>query len=249
MLLVLASRSDASAATLVRRWRGHGARLLTCEDLSRRGWVWNPDVPDDGSLVLQEECVSLRSIRGVVSLLPSVAPSELPQIVAEEREYVASEMMAFLVAWLSSLRCRVINRPTPLCLTGPRLHHEQWLREAVRAGLSIHPTSRRVLSFAQRSAAGVGPPSMTDRPCGDTRLAAVLSVVAGRCVPAPTDQPVDGEIVSGLCRLAAAVRAGLLTASFVDVDGKLLFAGAAPIVDVSRADIADIMLEALGVVS
>ena len=38
-----------------------------------------------------------------------------------------------------------------------------------------------------------------------------------------------------LSRLAAAVGAGLLMASFVDVDGELLFTGAAPIVHVSRA--------------
>jgi hypothetical protein len=35
-------------------------------------------------------------------------------------------MTAFLLYWLSGLRCPILNRPTPGCLTGPSWRSEQW---------------------------------------------------------------------------------------------------------------------------
>jgi hypothetical protein len=246
VLIVLASRFDVGACSLVRRWAGFNARLLTCECLSRRGWTWQPEAPERASLVLDGEIVSIGSIKGAVSLLAGVGPSELPYVIESEREYVASEIMAFLLAWLSSLPCYVINRPTPLCLAGPRLHHEEWLREAARVGLAILPTTRRVVSFAERSPPEFGSPPNSEALVRPT--AATVSVVAGRFVPTD-NRPIEEAIASSVCRLASATHAGILTANFVDVGGELLFAGAAPFVDVSIDGIADAMLDAFGIVS
>ena len=90
----------------------------------------------------------ISAIRGVLSLLPRVAESELTQIMPTQRPYVAAEMMAFLVAWLASLPCVVLNQPTPLNLTGPSWYPEQWVREARRAGLQTRECRRLAAVFA-----------------------------------------------------------------------------------------------------
>jgi hypothetical protein len=55
----------------------------------------------------------------------------------------------------------------------------------------------------------------------------------------------SAEIEYGLQRLATTLGAGLLNASLVNVEDGYVFAGATPIVDVSRAEVADAMLKAL----
>jgi hypothetical protein len=59
----------------------------------------------------------------------------LEHIVTEDREYVAAEMAAFLLAWLTELKCPVINRPSTTCLCGPGWSAAQWEQAAVQAGI------------------------------------------------------------------------------------------------------------------
>ena len=79
---------------------------------------------------------------------------------------------------------------------------------------------------------------------GDGSVATV-SFVAGRPVPTPGGGSVPAEIERGLRKLVSATGAGLLTASFIERDGDLLFAGAVPTVDVSQTKVAAAMLEEL----
>src|SRR5262245_34157967 len=125
MILVLASRSDENARSLVDRWESHGARLLVPECLSVVGWRHRGSARPSSRAVLGGVPVNGAEIRGVLSRLPSVMPSDLLHICAEDRAYVAAEMTAFLVAWLASLPCPVLNRPTPTSLAGPLLRQEQ----------------------------------------------------------------------------------------------------------------------------
>lgn len=229
MILVLASRFDVAAGALVQGWEDDGARLLTCAALSRPGWRFDPGRPADGCLVVDEEPVPVSDVRALVSLLPGVHPAELPHIAVEDREYVAGEMMAFLVAWLSALPCRVLNRPTPLCLTGPHLRPEQWVRAAVTAGLPARVATRRVPDTAAKQPAAVP-----------------VTVVAGHVVRCADTPSLSASTLAGLERLAAVACAGLLTALFADGDDGLEFVGALPTVDVQRSEVADAMLAAIG---
>ena len=187
------------------------------------------------------ESLPVASIRGVVSLLPTVYPGELPHIVADEREYIAGEMMAFLVAWLTCLPCPMVNPPTPLCLVGPRFYHEQWLAAAVQAGLSIIRSERSAASFT-----GVSAVRATKQVPKYTRAKVTIAYVGDRTIV--VDGEADEAMLAGVARLATLTRAGLLTATFESNDGQLLFAGAVPMVDVSRADVANALLRALGVI-
>jgi hypothetical protein len=60
---------------------------------------------------------------------------ELQRIDPADRAYVAAETNAFLVAWLSALSCRVVNRPTTTSLCGPAWGPWHWQAAAARSGI------------------------------------------------------------------------------------------------------------------
>ena len=76
--------------------------------------------------------------------MPWVTESELVSIAPGDRGYVAAEMSAFLVAWLSDLVCPVLNRPTAASLIGPALRREQWMSLAREVGVRVLPETRCV---------------------------------------------------------------------------------------------------------
>ena len=86
-----------------------------------------------------------KRICGVLTRLTQVSEDDLPHIVPADRAYVASEMGAFLLAWLSALPCPILNRPTPVCLSGGWLRHEQWIHLAFRLGIPVAPLTQRVM--------------------------------------------------------------------------------------------------------
>jgi len=240
VIIVLASRFDTAAAALAEHWRDRGACLLTCADLSRRGWRHEAAAPDRSFAVLGENRVPVRAIRGVFTRLHAVVEDELPQIAAEERAYVAAEMNAFLVAWTSSLPCRVANRPTPLCLNGPNWRHEQWAAQAVRVGLAIEPTHR-----VARRPSNVQEPSHAPRlDCAKGEPISIITRI-GRRVLIESELLVDPILVQSVHRLAKASGVDVLTASFTGEGSRARLTGASTWVDVGRADVASALQELL----
>jgi len=145
VILVLASRHDAVAHRLVASWSAFDAALLTPESLSTRGWWHRVGAPHEGRLVIApDRVVEVAHLQGVYTRLSHVTESELPHIVETDRAYVAAEMTAFLLDWLSELPCRVVNRPTPSCLAGPYWRPERWVHVAAAAGLPVRATERVV---------------------------------------------------------------------------------------------------------
>jgi len=135
MLLILASKWDAQAAELCRPCCD--MRLLTPDDLSTEGWAFRPAHPNFGTVVADGLCIRTGEITGVFTRLPCVMPHELLRIKPEDRDYAAAEMQALLVAWLSTLPCPVVNRPTPGYLAGPAWGRERWIFEAARHGIPV----------------------------------------------------------------------------------------------------------------
>jgi len=110
MLVVVASHYDEAARSLVDRWANQEARLLTCEDLSVVGWRYSMSGKDevsssllDSTAVVDGQVVGVEEISGVLTRLPCVFEQELLHIVPDDRAYIASEMNAFLISWLSEL--------------------------------------------------------------------------------------------------------------------------------------------------
>jgi hypothetical protein len=86
----------------------------------------------------------VREIDGVLVRSPTVLADELASITPSDRNYVASEINAFLVYWLSVLDRPVLNRPTPRSLGGPGWYPEHWIHCAASVGLQTAPIKRAV---------------------------------------------------------------------------------------------------------
>jgi hypothetical protein len=115
---------------------------LTAQDLSVAGWSQRLSLTDGGTAVAERKLVPQKEITGVLTLSPCVFEDELVDIVPEDRRYVAAEMTAFLLFWLSRLRCPVLNRPTATSLSGPYWRREKWVRVAAQAGIPVQPVRR-----------------------------------------------------------------------------------------------------------
>lgn len=210
------------------RWAVQGASLLTCEDLSMAGWRYYLGTPAGSTAVLGGRTIAMKDIFGVLTRLPGVAETELGHIVPADRAYVASEMTAFLLAWLSGLKCPVLNRPTPLCLAGPGWRPEQWTYAAARLGFLVQPVRRRLALSAEVS---------TEHP--ELHLQTV-TVVGDRCFGA-----VDSGLESHARRLADTAGVNLLAVRFSARENGFFFLGADLWPEVISDEVADTILEYL----
>lgn len=140
MFLVLARHADADARRLVESFGDGHARLLVARDLSRRGWCVHPG-RTGGVCIASGERIDNTSLTGVVCRLPAVFPHDLGHVDPADRDYVAAEMTAFLVAWLAELPCPQLNPVWAGSLGGPAWGLERWFAEATRVGLAVEPFS------------------------------------------------------------------------------------------------------------
>lgn len=138
MLLVLGSAVDDQPRALVERWSKAGidVGLATPADLSCRGWQLRCGRPSDAVAALDGRLVAAAEIQAVVSMLPWVGVYDIPHVAPADRDYVAQEMTAFLLAWLKELECPVIDRPSALSLSGCGRSQLEWLELARGAALA-----------------------------------------------------------------------------------------------------------------
>lgn len=226
MLVIVASRYDRHAQMLVSR---HGeARLLTSEDLSSRGWRFELGGSGDSFAVIGGEVVNRRDVEGVLTRLPCVFAGDLLNIVPEDRGYVAAEMTAFLAAWLSNLKCSVLNRPTPLCLSGPFLRREKWVHIAAHLGIPVVPVNRHAPTSVDETTSPASPGLVS------------VSLVGEACVG-----EADERLASQTRALAHSVRVNLLRARFTSPAEGSLFVDADYWADISNPEIAAAILRYL----
>jgi hypothetical protein len=194
MILVLANRADTAAAALVDRWQYVGARIVLPEMLSAWGFGYHAGGGERPRAMVDNDENS-SCIRGVLVRMHEVMPSDVMYVRANDRSYVATEMTAFLLAWLSALSCPVLGRPTSTSLSGPLLRPEQWLHLAAKAGVPFRPARRST----QQSNEVDDPPLVT----------AAVTVVENDCFGALTDVLADRALA-----VARASNARLLTTYF-----------------------------------
>jgi hypothetical protein len=167
MLVVFGSDDDAESRAIVAQWAPWGAVLCTPDDLSTAGWRHSVGAPEAGIAVAGGRAVPVAEITGVLTRLQSIRPDMLGHIDTADRDYVASEMTAFLIAFISTLRCKVLNPPSAGALSGPGWRQEQWIQAAARAGIPVCTRHRHV-----RRGTSAGPELAAD----------VETVVIGDCV-------------------------------------------------------------------
>jgi hypothetical protein len=193
--------------------------MLTVRELSEPGWCHRPSGGGDETAVIGGRRIAPSDITAVVTRIPAVAPETLGHIDPSDRAFVAAEMNAFLLSWLSRLDCLVINRPTAGNLMGPAWSRERWLVEGWRAGLE---------PFAHTLSVPLPPPP----------AAARTIVVAGdACI---------GDASTDLCERARGLarRAGVtLVGVCFDEDDRLIFVEPWP--DIAQPDVAARLLALL----
>lgn len=220
MILIVASCVDEVAQRLLAELPQDSAQLLTPRDLSLPGWEVNSGSPVDSIYIASGRKLESRAISGVVCLLPRIFESELVHIEPVDRAYVASEMTAFLIFWLSSLPCPKLNPPTPGCMSGPYWPAERWLIEAASAGLPVKPLGR-----STRCNSG---PCQVPEEC-------TTVTVAGQCCLGDDDPELGRHARS----LASAVNVDLLEVSFVRDNASFWFSGADPFPELSQPGTTD----------
>ena len=222
MLIVVGSRHDQGANAIVQQWERWDAALLSCEDLSTPGWRYNSEDRESSRAVVSGRIVREQAIRGVLVRRPCVLPQELMHLAAPDREFVAAEMTAFLVAWLNRLPCRVLNRPRGSALCGPGWRPQQWVMAAANAGLQ--PAVTR-WDIPQRTKTD---PSREPYPQRE------FVVVGRRCFG-----HAGKSEAANVRRLAAAAGVSLLGVWLSGVEGGTEFVAATPMPSLSDPAIAD----------
>src|SRR5438128_1596564 len=112
MIAVVGSAHDVRALRIVAHWGSSSASLLSAEDLCMPGWVLRVPAGPPPTAVIGGKAIPGERIRGILTLRPCVFPEELAHVQAAHRQYVAAELSAFLLAWLTAQSCPVLNRPT-----------------------------------------------------------------------------------------------------------------------------------------
>lgn len=204
MILIVASELDSGAPETPAKWPGCSAAILTPRDLCTKGWCIETQDFENGSIVVNGVVAPIPQVTGVVTLLQLVSDYELFRINEVDRKYAASEINAFLMYFLSRLKCRVLNRPSAYCLSGPSWHPTQWMWACRRAGIPVE-------TAPAYSAPIVGRPEVEPEFCRS------VSIVGNVCLGG------DSPHSASVALLAKFARVEFLTARFtMGVKGEVL---------------------------
>ena len=236
-LVILARPHDPVALTLAERWSAEDAGLndiciITPWDLSTAGWAYRSCEPDASVAMSQGRRLQAGEIDGVVTRLPCVFEEDLGHMQPVDRGYAATEMTAFLLAWLLGLNCPIVNRPTPTALWGPSWRHEKWVRTADALGMPVEPARRRIISLESLEI--------------DAKTAAsdtvTVTIVGKRHLG-----DVDHTLVRHAQRLADAAGVDMLSVRFSGAEMGARFLGASIWPETVTDDMADALLSHLRV--
>jgi hypothetical protein len=229
VFVIVASGADAAAMNFVAIAAGSGMRWMSPADLSQPGWKFRLRNAVDSVAVVAGRPIATARIAGVITRLPIVNEYDLAHIVESDRRYVAAEMTAFLLAWLTSLKCPLLNRPTPQCLSGPCWRQEKWVLTANRLAIPSRAVVRRA-RFSSDGAGAAGP-----EPAGN-----IITIVGRNHVGAGSE-----VLVKRAHALAQAARVDLLSVQFdgQGPDAKFVDANLWP--DLGDARIAEAVIDLL----
>ncbi len=225
MFVIVTNLRDQPAWSFAARLAAEGVCALTPHDLSMPGWHHHLGKRERATAVVGGREIDVTEIAGVVTRLGGVTTDDLPHIIPPDRGYVAAEMTAFLLSWLSELRCPVLNRPSPGCLVGPAWRQAQWVRAAADLGIPVRPAHRRLASTSDA------------RNDSAAEAAASVTVVGNCCFGA-----VDGALLTSARRLATAAGVDLLAVYFAGAEADAELVGADFWPDISVPKVADAIL-------
>jgi hypothetical protein len=135
MLIARSKSKTHQPWRLAECWAHRDVVVVTPADLSRPGWRLRCGRPSDARAAIGGREFRGEDVDAAVSMLPAVSVYDMPHVAERDREYVANEMSAFLLAWLTQLKCPVVDRPTPSSLSGCGRLPAHWVALARRAGV------------------------------------------------------------------------------------------------------------------
>jgi hypothetical protein len=231
MWLVLSSSSDASGIWAwqgLKQWGLSPLEFVTAESLASCS-RWEHRLHGNAAqlkLTLSDGRVLDGSgIRGVLNRLHAPSPLAFQSAAPSDREYAQAELFAFYLSWLNSLSGVMINRPTPLGLSGPWLHPSEWMVRAAKAGLRtpVYRQSSRDSETHSHNGHSGNHFSVSHQPSMQN-LIAFGGEIFGGAVPA--------DVAQACGRLLKDVEAGLLGIDlYMDDQGRWTFASANPAPD------------------
>lgn len=206
MWLVLCSSSDMSA-----HWAFQGLmqmglaplQLVTAESLaSARTWEYRVNSSGAQVTIALANGTVIRSsqIRGVLNRLTAPSDFTARSAVAADRQYAAAEMQAFYLSWLHSLPGVVINKPSPLGLSGPWMHASEWTLRASHAGLRT--CTYRQSAHESATVADVSRASLSRKRTAARHVIALRGEIFGAQAPA--------DVAHACGRLARAAKTEML---------------------------------------
>jgi hypothetical protein len=140
VILVVSNVANESADDLVGMFPSGAASLVTASNFNE-AFKAGISVRDFGGSQVRIGGIPTRprDISGVISTIPCFHPQELYYIEPADRDYVCSELSAFLIYFLSELDCLKLNPPSSRTLCGLGMHRIEWLRAAHRCGVPLFP--------------------------------------------------------------------------------------------------------------
>jgi hypothetical protein len=140
MWLVLCSSEDQSAIWAYQGLKQLGVaplELVTAESLACSQWEHRLSGNDTVIRITlaNGKVIDGAEVKGALNRLHGPSPYALQKAADSDREYAQAELTAFYLSWLHGLPGVVINRPTPMGLSGAWLHSSEWTLRAARAGL------------------------------------------------------------------------------------------------------------------
>jgi hypothetical protein len=142
MLIVVGGARDAQIDRLIQRLGRDRAVRMDVRDLSAAGWRLESDRRGDGVVVAGGQALPASQVSGVLVRRLAVYPQELAHVHEEDRAYVAAELTALLMWWLTVLEVPVLNRPARGVLCGPFGRPEPWLALGAQLGLAVVSETR-----------------------------------------------------------------------------------------------------------
>ena len=147
MILIVAEPGDIGALwlrTQLARRLAHPVEIVTPAQL-----VYAPSILQrltsrcsDADFRLGDgRTLRMSAVRGMVNRVTTVPTAHLHAADAGERDYAASELHAFLLGWLASFDCPMLNAPSPESLSGPSHSQLSALHFAAIAGLGCRRTN------------------------------------------------------------------------------------------------------------
>ena len=139
MVLIITNIIDENAPVLLKKFPAGEATLITSRELSNTLLSINVSHFENLRIRIDGNELSVKDIKGVITLIPSIMPQELIHIEKKDRNYVCSEMNAFLIYFLSELKCIKVNEPSCNCLSGFNYDMVYWSYLAESLSIPVFP--------------------------------------------------------------------------------------------------------------